>query len=580
MAFTPVATTDTLETFRTRYNATPLTIVDDSSTSVDITLATDSLKLSGGTGIASAISGDTVTFNLSNTGVSAATYGSSTAIPVLAVNAQGQITSASTASISTDLTLVDDASTSATISLATDTLKISGGTGTTSSISGDTVTINLDNTAVSAGSVGSSSAIPVLTIDAQGRITAASTASVSSDLTIVDDSSTSETITLGSETLKFAGGTGITTAITSGTVTISKSGSSAHRTLFKFTATSGQTTFSGADASSNTLAYSTGNFDVFLNGVLLDATDFTASNGTSVVLASAAAADDILSVLAYQTDSLIQNDMNGSELILDVDGDTSLTADTDDQIDVKIAGADDFQFTANDFTALSGSVISTDTINETTSASGVTIDSVLLKDGAVDVNGTSDGIILDADADTTISADTDDQIDIKIGNADEYQLTATTLDAKGNDIYSLQGKIGSDAGDYLVYTTDTQLDVYVNGNNEFRFEADGDFHADGDVIGFSTTVSDVALKSDIEVIPNALDKLDKIKGYTFTRHNGTTSAGIIAQELEKVLPEAVKEKKLSLVDGGTYKTVQYDAIHGLLIQAIKELKNEIRELKS
>jgi len=580
MAFTPVATTDTLETFRTRYNATPLTIVDDSSTSVDITLATDSLKLSGGTGIASAISGDTVTFNLSNTGVSAATYGSSTAIPVLAVNAQGQITSASTASISTDLTLVDDASTSATISLATDTLKISGGTGTTSSISGDTVTINLDNTAVSAGSVGSSSAIPVLTIDAQGRITAASTASVSSDLTIVDDSSTSETITLGSETLKFAGGTGISTAITSGTVTISKSGSSAHRTLFKFTATSGQTTFSGADASSNTLAYSTGNFDVFLNGVLLDATDFTASNGTSVVLASAAAADDILSVLAYQTDSLIQNDMNGGELILDVDGDTSLTADTDDQIDIKIAGADDFQFTANDFTALSGSVISTDTINETTSASGVTIDSVLLKDGAVDVNGTSDGIILDADADTTISADTDDQIDIKIGNADEYQLTATTLDAKGNDIYSLQGKIGSDAGDYLVYTTDTQLDVYVNGNNEFRFEADGDFHADGDVIGFSTTVSDVALKSDIEVIPNALDKLDKIKGYTFTRHNGTTSAGIIAQELEKVLPEAVKEKKLSLVDGGTYKTVQYDAIHGLLIQAIKELKNEIRELKS
>ena len=51
MAFTTVATTDTLETFRTRYNATPLTIVDDSSTSVDITLATDSLKLSGGTGI-------------------------------------------------------------------------------------------------------------------------------------------------------------------------------------------------------------------------------------------------------------------------------------------------------------------------------------------------------------------------------------------------------------------------------------------------------------------------------------------------------------------------------------------------
>ena len=338
MAFTPVATTDTLETFRTRYNATPLTIVDDSSTSVDITLATDSLKLSGGTGIASAISGDTVTFNLSNTGVSATTYGSSTAIPVLAVNAQGQITSASTASISTDLTLVDDASTSATISLATDTLKISGGTGTTSSISGDTVTINLDNTAVSAGSVGSSSAIPVLTIDAQGRITAASTASVSSDLTIVDDSSTSEVITLGTETLKFAGGTGVTAALSSGTVTYSFDGTSF--TTFVYTATSGQTTFSGADGNGNTLAYSSGKRNVYLNGVLLDESDITASNGTSVVLASAAAANDILTVIAFAVNNIAVLDANGSEFVLDADGDTSITADVDDQIDFKVGGSD------------------------------------------------------------------------------------------------------------------------------------------------------------------------------------------------------------------------------------------------
>ncbi len=548
MAFTPVATTDTLETFRTRYNATNITLVDDSSSSVDITLATDSLKISGGTGTASVISGDTLTLNLSNTGVSAGSVGSSTAIPVLAINAQGQITSASTASISTDLTLVDDASTAATISLATDTLKISGGTGTTSAVSGDTLTINLDNTAVSAGSFGSSTAIPVLAIDAQGRVTGASTASISTDLTIVDDSSTAATISLASDTLKLAGGTGISTSISGDVVTIAKSGTSAHRTLFKYTATSNQTTFSGSDANSNTLAYSANNFDVFLNGVLLDATDFTASNGTSVVLASGAAASDILSVLAYQTESIIQNDQNGSELILDVDGDTTIHADTDDQIDIKIGGADDFAFKANSFEVQTGSII--------------------------DMNGTE--LVLDADADTSITADTDDQVDIKIGNADEYTLTATTLDAKGNDIYSLQGKVGSDAGDYIKYTTDTQLDIYVNGNNEFRFEADGDFHADGDVIGFSTTVSDVALKSNIEVIPNALDKLDEIRGVTFTRHNGTTSAGIIAQELEKVLPQAVKEKKLAFVDGETYKTVQYDAIHGLLIQAIKELKDEIR----
>jgi len=50
-------------------------------------------------------------------------------------------------------------------------------------------------------------------------------------------------------------------------------------------------------------------------------------------------------------------DMEGRELVLDADGDTTITADTDDQIDVKIAGADDFQFTANTFTAQSGSSI-------------------------------------------------------------------------------------------------------------------------------------------------------------------------------------------------------------------------------
>ena len=297
MAFTPVATTDTLETFRTRYNATPLTIVDDSSTTVDITLATDSLKMSGGTGIASAISGDTVTFNLSNTGVSAASYGSSTAIPVIAINAQGQITSASTASISTDLTIIDDASTSATISLASDSFKISGGTGTTSAISGDTLTLNLDNTAVSAGSYGGSSAIPVITIDAQGRITSASTASASSDLTISDSSSSTEVFTLGSETLKFDGGAGLSAAVASGTVTYSFDGATFIE--YTYTATGSQTTFTGGDDASTVLAYTAGKVEVYLNGVRLSPADYTATNGTSVVLGSGATASDTLNIKAY-----------------------------------------------------------------------------------------------------------------------------------------------------------------------------------------------------------------------------------------------------------------------------------------
>jgi hypothetical protein len=72
-------------------------------------------------------------------------------------------------------------------------------------------------------------------------------------------------------------------------------------------------------------------------------------------------------------------------LVLDDDGDTTLSAPTDDQIDVEISGADDFRFTANTFTALSGSTIATNTIAETTAASGVTIDGALLKDRTSDL---------------------------------------------------------------------------------------------------------------------------------------------------------------------------------------------------
>lgn len=78
-------------------------------------------------------------------------------------------------------------------------------------------------------------------------------------------------------------------------------------------------------------------------------------------------------------------DLNGiaDALVLDADTDTTISAPTDDQIDIEVAGADDFRFTANTFTALSGSSIATDVIAETTGAAGVTIDGALVKDGTV-----------------------------------------------------------------------------------------------------------------------------------------------------------------------------------------------------
>jgi hypothetical protein len=95
----------------------------------------------------------------------------------------------------------------------------------------------------------------------------------------------------------------------------------------------------------------------------------------------------------------------GDEIFIDADGDTTITADTDDQIDIRIAGADDFQFTANKFDVLSGSTLEVN--------------------GTLDANGTE--VILDADGDTSITADTDDRIDLRVGGADRAYITANTI---------------------------------------------------------------------------------------------------------------------------------------------------------
>ena len=110
-------------------------------------------------------------------------FGSGSAIPVVTVNAKGLVTAVSTQSVNivTTTDIAGDSGTD-TITLGTDTLTFAGGTGLTSAVTNNNVSIALDNTAVSAGSYGGSTAIPVITIDAQGRITAASTSSINTDL--------------------------------------------------------------------------------------------------------------------------------------------------------------------------------------------------------------------------------------------------------------------------------------------------------------------------------------------------------------------------------------------------------------
>ena len=85
------------------------------------------------------------------------------------------------------------------------------------------------------------------------------------------------------------------------------------------------------------------------------------------------ASAEIYVITTFSNEAFKNNDIKGSEFVLDADGDTSITADTDDQIDIKIAGADDFKFSANAFNVLSGSTLTIDsgaTITNSGTANG------------------------------------------------------------------------------------------------------------------------------------------------------------------------------------------------------------------
>ena len=128
--------------------------------------------------------------------------------------------------------------------------------------------------------------------------------------------------------------------------------------------------------------------------------------------------------------------------------------------------------------------------------------------------------------------------------------------------------------------------IELGGNSAGAIKHTWDFSGNYTAVGNITAYSDIKLKDNIEVIPDAMAKVNALRGVTFDRNDfvpdaetgvmpETRQAGVIAQEVEKVLPEVVMTNSS---DG--IKTVAYGNMVGLLIEAIKELKCEIDELKA
>ena len=159
-------------------------------------------------------------------------------------------------------------------------------------------------------------------------------------------------------------------------------------------------------------------------------------------------------------------DVNGQELILDADGDTSITADTDDQIDIKVAGADDFQIVANNFKVLSGSTLTIEsggTITNSGTASGF---GALA--GIDDQSSSNDDQITITDTAVVINEDSDD-VDFRVesnGNANMLFVSG------GNDVVGIGAE--GDLGNGLhVKSADSGASV-ANEADELVVEGSGD----------------------------------------------------------------------------------------------------------
>ncbi|MNB71957.1 hypothetical protein D3C75_185350 [compost metagenome] len=119
--------------------------------------------------------------------------------------------------------------------------------------------------------------------------------------------------------------------------------------------------------------------------------------------------------------------------------------------------------------------------------------------------------------------------------------------------------------------------LIVGADRQFNFHGTGDFIVPGNI----GNNSDIRLKTNLVKIDSALDKVDQLNGYSYDKRNDLESddyskkeIGLIAQDVQKVLPGAVIEDKESSI-----LSISYSGVNALLVEAIKELRAEVNELK-
>ena len=234
-------------------------------------------------------SGTLAAARLADSGVSAGSVGSATAIPVLTVDAKGRITATSTAAITTTLAVGGDSGSNESIDLSSEVLSVSGGANVTTTMGTNEVSIALD------------SDISLNNIAASGSVTGAGASFTTLDIggTLTDSNDTAGVDGYVLTTV----GTGVSWRPMIDTLPQARTTDSA-------TATAGQTAFS--------FTYNVNYLDVFLNGVKLSGAEFTATDGSNITLAEACFAGDIVEFVSYSTAGAGSGTVSSSNDLSDV----------------------------------------------------------------------------------------------------------------------------------------------------------------------------------------------------------------------------------------------------------------------
>ena len=389
----------------------------------------------------------------------------------------------------------------------------------------NSVTLGLANSGVSAGTYGSASAIPALTIDAFGRVTSASTNAVDtySGWSQAADSGTTKSVVEGT-TMTLAGGEGIDTSISGSTVTISGENATAtNKGIASFNSThfgisSGAISISTEFIEDTVGAMFSGNTESGIT-VTYDDSDGTIDLSTSVTQTPA--------IISNGSTPSLNSGISASEVRNVIGLGTAATINFD--------GA---------YSSLSGLPTIPSNNNQLTNGAGY-------------ITGITSSMVTTALGFTPYS------------NSNPSGFT------------SFDGAYSSLTGKPTIPTNTNQL---TNGNNfvssganvSFAVVTGTELRSTGDVIAYYNS-SDLALKENITPIDNALDKVMSLDGINWTyKNDGRAMTGLIAQQVQKVLPEAVFET--DLMDSNGHLAIRYGNVVGLLVESIKELSEKVKEL--